>query len=120
MNFMFKTALLKNGKQICELDLRQDSKQNKSNTFAVRKWLPALMITNDDKINIVINGDGGEISNLELQPGTDRGKQVLTAKKDTGSIYSWATLTNGYDNTKGFTAGIMFRRKKKSNEDGCE
>jgi len=109
---MFKTSLKINEKKIVELDLHQDSKQNKSNTFGVRKWLPAFMISSGDKISIVITGDDGELSNLELKAGTDRGKQVLTAKKDTGEIYSWATLTDGYDNTKGLTSGIMFRRKK--------
>lgn len=110
---MFKTTLNQNGKKIAELDLHQDSKQNKSNTFAVRQWLPAFMISSGDKISVIINGDDGPLSELELKPGTLRGRQVLTAKKDTGEVYSWATLTDGYSGTKGLTSGIMFRRKKK-------
>jgi hypothetical protein len=113
---MFKTSLKINGKKIVELDLRQDNKQNKNNTFAVRRWLPAFMVTSGDKISVIVTGDDGELSNLELKPVTERGKQVLTAKKDTGEIYSWATLTDGYSNTKGLTSGIMFRRKKTIND----
>ena len=114
---MFKTVLKKNDRLMCSYDLPQDT-QNKSNTFTVRRWIPSLEINPGDKLTVAIVGDQGEISVLDLMPARGRG-DVYTAKKDTGELYTWATITRGMGMSKGFTSGVMFRKKKKKKDDGC-
>lgn len=104
--------LIVNKRIIAAVTLNQGKQ---SNQFVGRLWTAPLKESPGDTFRVEIYDGARIITELTLHPGTNpKGFPVLTASEDTGDLYCWGTVTNGYNDTKGFTAGIMFRRRKKA------
>ena len=97
------------GQILTERELTQD--KNQKNRFVARQWIPYVYPENGESVTVEISTDTGK----HLIPLQNKGKAgVLTNEVDNETSYAWGTLTKGYGETVGFTAGIMFRKRKKN------
>jgi len=106
---VLRTRLLIDGKPITTQELKQD--KNQKNRFIARQWIPRKFSKQETAIVEFYRDDKLE-KTLPLDPSPE--KNILTRNEDDKSVYFWGTLTQGYGETVGFTAGLMTRRQKKA------
>jgi hypothetical protein len=95
----------------------QDITSRSKVKFCIRQWTTLSVFDIPCKVTAKIGTREKVLFTLELAPArNDSGKRILTASQDSGSAYAWSTLTKGYGQTTGLTAGIIFHPQTKKTE----
>ena len=92
---------------MCIRDRSRD--KNQANRFVGRQWI-VERFGDIQKAEIVIYKDSEIIRQFLLKVEHRDNKDILTHSEDTSGVYTWGTLTPGYADTVGFTAGIMVNK----------